>query len=67
MDRDRLRALVTAGLHPPPVGFRSIRLSFDLDTDAGAADLAELLETTERACVVLQTLVAPTAVALTAG
>jgi uncharacterized OsmC-like protein len=40
-----------------PVGFREIRLSFELDTDAGAEDLEALLRTTERYCVVLQTLV----------
>jgi uncharacterized OsmC-like protein len=39
-----------------PVGFGAIRLSFDLDTDAGAEDLAALIDTTERYCVVLQTL-----------
>jgi uncharacterized OsmC-like protein len=39
-----------------PVGFRSIRLSFDLDSDASAEDLDALLTTTERYCVVLQTL-----------
>lgn len=39
-----------------PVGFRSIRLRFDLDTDASADDLAALITTTERYCVVLQTL-----------
>ena len=40
-----------------PVGFRSIRLSFELDSDAGAEDLAALIQTTERYCVVFQTLV----------
>jgi uncharacterized OsmC-like protein len=39
-----------------PVGFRSIRLSFDLDTDAGEEELATLLKLTERYCVVLQTI-----------
>jgi uncharacterized OsmC-like protein len=39
-----------------PVGFREIRLSFDLDTDAPPADLQKLLELTERYCVVYQTL-----------
>jgi uncharacterized OsmC-like protein len=39
-----------------PVGFRSIRLSFDLDTDAGAEELAALCRLTERYCVVYQTL-----------
>ena len=39
-----------------PVGFAAIRLSFELDTDAGEEDLATLLRLTERYCVVLQTL-----------
>lgn len=42
-----------------PVGFRAIRLAFDLDTDAGEEQLASLLKLTERYCVVLQTLRAP--------
>jgi uncharacterized OsmC-like protein len=39
-----------------PVGFRSIRLSFDLDTDAPQEKLDQLLKLTERYCVVFQTL-----------
>src|SRR5271155_1008717 len=39
-----------------PVGFRSIRLSFKLDTDADEDQLATLLRLTERYCVVFQTL-----------
>src|ERR687884_1865640 len=39
-----------------PVGFASIRLCFDLDTDADDEQLATLLRLTERYCVVLQTL-----------
>jgi uncharacterized OsmC-like protein len=39
-----------------PVGFRAIRLSFDLDTDASAEEVEKLLATTERYCVVLQTI-----------
>ena len=42
-----------------PVGFRSIRLSFDLESDASDDDLAALVATTERYCVVLQTLMRP--------
>lgn len=45
-----------------PVGFRAIRLRFELDTDATAEQLATLLRLTERYCVVLQTLRAPTSV-----
>lgn len=39
-----------------PVGFRTIRLHFDLDTDANDEQLASLLRLTERYCVVYQTL-----------
>jgi uncharacterized OsmC-like protein len=39
-----------------PVGFRTIRLRFALDTDATAEQLATLEKLTERYCVVLQTL-----------
>ena len=39
-----------------PVGFTDIRLRFELDTDATEEQIADLLATTERYCVVLQTL-----------
>ena len=39
-----------------PVGFRDIRLIFELDTDATDEQKASLLKLTERYCVVLQTL-----------
>ena len=39
-----------------PVGFRSIRLRFDLNTTATDEQLDALLRLTERYCVVLQTL-----------
>lgn len=39
-----------------PVGFRAIRLSFELETEAGEEELATLLKLTERYCVVLQTI-----------
>jgi uncharacterized OsmC-like protein len=39
-----------------PVGFRSIRLSFNLDTDATEEQLDALKRLTERYCVVLQTI-----------
>ncbi len=39
-----------------PVGFRSIRLGFELESDADEEELATLLKLTERYCVVLQTL-----------
>jgi uncharacterized OsmC-like protein len=42
-----------------PVGFKNIRLHFDLDTDASADQVATLLKLTERYCVVYQTLQRP--------
>ncbi len=42
-----------------PVGFRSIRLTFDVATDADDDQLETLLRLTERYCVVLQTLASP--------
>ena len=39
-----------------PVGFRQIRLHFDLETNAREEELAKLLQLTERYCVVYQTL-----------
>lgn len=39
-----------------PVGFRSIRLRFDLQTTASEEQLQSLLRLTERYCVVFQTL-----------
>ena len=39
-----------------PVGFRDIRLAFDLDIDASEEQLATLLKLTERYCVVYQTI-----------
>jgi uncharacterized OsmC-like protein len=39
-----------------PVGFKEIRLRFDLDTEAPAEQVAKLLSLTERYCVVYQTL-----------
>jgi uncharacterized OsmC-like protein len=42
-----------------PVGFRHIRLRFDLTSDADDAQLDTLLRLTERYCVVYQTLANP--------
>lgn len=42
-----------------PVGFKSIRLKFDLDTDATPEQRATLLKLTERYCVIFQTLKTP--------
>ena len=39
-----------------PVGFREIRLRFDLETDADETQLATLMKLTERYCVVFQTI-----------
>lgn len=39
-----------------PVGFREIRLSFELDSDATPEQLETLMKLTERYCVVFQTL-----------
>jgi len=42
-----------------PVGFKNIRLKFELDTDADDEQIATLLKLTERYCVVFQTLANP--------
>ena len=47
-----------------PVGFRDIRLRFDLDTDAPADNIESLIKLTERYCVVYQTLKTPAKLAL---
>ncbi len=39
-----------------PVGFRAIRLNFDLETDASEDAVAQLIKLTERYCVVYQSL-----------
>jgi uncharacterized OsmC-like protein len=44
-----------------PVGFKAVRLHFELDTDATPDQLATLLKLTERYCVVYQTLQKPPA------
>jgi len=48
-----------------PVGFRDIRLSFDLETTAPADKLESLVKLTERYCVVYQTLRSPAKLGLT--
>ena len=50
-----------------PVGFRAIRLIFELDSTANADDLDALIATTERYCVVLQTLRATPELSVTRG
>ena len=48
-----------------PVGFKEIRLRFELDTDASDDQLATLQKLTERYCVVYQTLTTPPPIAVT--
>ncbi|MEA1831054.1 OsmC family protein [Methylobacterium durans] len=50
-----------------PVGFRAIRLAFQLDTDAPQEKLDQLLKLTERYCVVFQTLNHRPELAVSAG
>jgi uncharacterized OsmC-like protein len=50
-----------------PVGFRAIRLAFDLDTDESQERIDTLLKLTERYCVVLQSLRNAPPVAATAA
>ena len=47
-----------------PVGFRAIRLAFQIDSDAPQVELAKLIELTERYCVVLQTIRSSPAIAV---
>ena len=47
-----------------PVGFKAIRLSFALDTDASDEQLQTLIKLSERYCVVLQTLAKPPTLAV---
>jgi len=42
-----------------PVGFREIRLTFDLDTEASQEQIDSLIKLTERYCVIFQTLARP--------
>ena len=49
-----------------PVGFRDIRLDFDIEGDLSDEDLATLLKLTERYCVVYQTLKAAPPIAVSA-
>jgi uncharacterized OsmC-like protein len=47
-----------------PVGFRDIRLSFEIDGDLSEEQKATLMKLTERYCVVYQTLRQPPPIAL---
>jgi uncharacterized OsmC-like protein len=42
-----------------PVGFKEIRLSFDIDSEASPDRLDQLLELTDRYCVIFQTIQSP--------
>jgi uncharacterized OsmC-like protein len=55
-DLDFRGTLGVAGDDGAPVGFKTIRLIFDLDGDADEEQLATLIRLTERYCVVYQTL-----------
>ena len=50
-----------------PVGFKDIRLRFDLDTNATADQLANLIRLTERYCVIYRTLTSPPPVSVSLG
>ncbi|MGH3280403.1 MAG: OsmC family protein [Trebonia sp.] len=50
-----------------PVGFSSVRLAFDLDTEASAEQVRTLIRLTERYCVVYQTLAHPPALTMGVG
>ena len=49
-------------LKDAPVGFKAIRLVFDLDTDATEEQMASVKKLTERYCVVYQTIIKGVAV-----
>jgi len=49
-----------------PVGFSTVRLRFDLDTDATPEQLEKLITLTERYCVIYQTLAHPPAITIQA-
>ena len=50
-----------------PVGFRSIALNFQLESDAPAEQLDKLVQLTERYCVIYQTLKSPPAIEVRLG
>ena len=50
-----------------PVGFRSVRLAFELDTGATPEQVQTLIRLTERYCVVYQTLAHPPELTMTVG
>lgn len=50
-----------------PVGFRDVRLRFQIDSDATEEQMATLLKLTERYCVIYQTLRTPPALSAAIG
>jgi uncharacterized OsmC-like protein len=51
--------------HRVPVGLTDIALKFEIESDADAAKLQRMIQTTERYCVILQTLRNPPNVSVT--
>ena len=51
--------------HGVPVGLTDIALKFEIESDADAAKLQRMIQTTERYCVILQTLRNPPNVSVT--
>jgi uncharacterized OsmC-like protein len=47
-----------------PVGLTEITVTFDVDSDADSAKLERMIQTTERYCVILQTLRSPPKIAM---
>jgi uncharacterized OsmC-like protein len=50
-----------------PVGLTEISLKFDIDSDADPAKLERMIQTTERYCVILQTLKTPPKISVSIG
>jgi len=50
-----------------PVGLTEVTLRFDIDSDADQAKLERMIQTTERYCVILQTLKAPPKISVAIG
>lgn len=66
-DLDFRGTLGVASPDEAPVGFRAVRLTFDLDGEATEDQLATLIRLTERYCVVYQTLARGVPVEIDAG
>jgi uncharacterized OsmC-like protein len=50
-----------------PVGLTEVTLRFDIDSDADQAKLERMIQTTERYCVILQTLKNPPKLSVAIG